>query len=50
MPNEGQGDYNGLGGIDREALGIPSEEAIIKHYCQLRGIDAIEGNIANLRR
>ena len=28
----------GLGGVDREAEGIPSEEALIKRYCEKRGI------------
>jgi len=31
----------GLGGIDRAALGIPSEEAYVARYCELTGIDAI---------
>jgi len=31
----------GLGGIDRTALGIPTEEAYVARYCQQRGIDGI---------
>jgi aminoglycoside phosphotransferase (APT) family kinase protein len=31
----------GLGGIDRRALGIPSEEEYVARYCALTGIDAI---------
>jgi len=33
---------NGLAGMDRDALGIPSEEAIVAQYCQLRGVAKIE--------
>jgi len=32
----------GLGGIDRQALGIPSEEEYVALYCQRMGIEAIE--------
>lgn len=32
----------GLGGIDREALGIPSEQEYVRQYCQRRGIDGID--------
>jgi len=32
----------GLGGLDREELGIPSEEAYIDAYCQRRGISSID--------
>jgi aminoglycoside phosphotransferase (APT) family kinase protein len=32
----------GLAGVDRDALGIPSEEAYIARYCERRGIDGIE--------
>ncbi len=31
----------GLGGVDRSALGIPSEAAYVAAYCQRRGIDRI---------
>lgn len=34
--------FKGLGGLDRAALGIPSEEAYIAAYCRLRGIDRID--------
>lgn len=36
-----QGLIPGLRGKDRAALGIPSEEAIVQRYCQLRGIGEI---------
>ncbi|MBN3851869.1 phosphotransferase [Paraburkholderia sp. Ac-20340] len=36
-----QGHIAGLAGLDRAALGIPSEEAMVAQYCRLRGIDAI---------
>lgn len=32
----------GLGGLDREALGIPSEQAYVQRYCERRGIAAID--------
>ncbi|WP_269620057.1 phosphotransferase [Zhongshania sp. BJYM1] len=32
----------GLGDIDREALGIPSEKAYVKQYCERRGISGID--------
>ncbi|MYM64420.1 phosphotransferase [Pseudomaricurvus sp. HS19] len=32
----------GLGGLDRQGLGIPAESEIVAHYCKLRGIDTIE--------
>ena len=31
----------GLGGLDREQLGIPSEQEYINAYCERRGIDSI---------
>lgn len=37
-----QGDVKGLGNVERNTLGIPSEADIVKHYCELRGINAIE--------
>jgi aminoglycoside phosphotransferase (APT) family kinase protein len=37
-----QGDVRGLAGVDRAALGIPSEQAIVDAYCRLRGIDKID--------
>ncbi len=33
----------GLGGLDRKALGLPSEEEYVAAYCRRRGIAAIEG-------
>ncbi|MBW2941704.1 phosphotransferase [Zhongshania aquimaris] len=32
----------GLGGVDREVLGIPSEKAYVQQYCQRRGIAEID--------
>lgn len=34
--------FRGLGGIDRAAIGIPSEEAYVQRYCERRKIDGIE--------
>jgi aminoglycoside phosphotransferase (APT) family kinase protein len=31
-----------LGGLDRDALGIPSEEEYVDAYCKRRGIDKID--------
>ncbi len=36
------GKATGLGDVDRAALGIPSEEEYVAHYCKLVGIDGIE--------
>lgn len=33
--------FNGLAGHNREDLGVPAEEDIVKQYCQLRGIEHI---------
>ena len=33
--------FRGLGGVDRAALGLPSEEAYIQAYCRRRGIGGI---------
>ncbi|BFM17948.1 phosphotransferase family protein [Maricurvus nonylphenolicus] len=40
LPN--QSPVPGLTGIDRDALGIPSEEEMVSYYCKLRSIDAID--------
>lgn len=32
----------GLGELDRPSAGIPTENELIRHYCELRGLDAIE--------
>ncbi len=32
----------GLGDVDRQALGIPSEAEYVRRYCQRRGIDGID--------
>lgn len=37
----GAGDMKGLMGIDRAALGIPSEEEYVASYCQRMGLDSI---------
>lgn len=34
--------FKGLGGIDRAALGLPSEEAYVRQYCQRRNIAGID--------
>lgn len=34
--------FRGLGGIDRQALGIPSEEAYVERYCERRGLSGID--------
>lgn len=36
------GPFRGLGGLDRAALAIPSEEAYVKRYCQRRGLAGID--------
>jgi aminoglycoside phosphotransferase (APT) family kinase protein len=36
------GQATGLGGVDRQALGIPSEEEYLAQYCQLMGINSID--------
>ncbi|VUD52519.1 Putative aminoglycoside phosphotransferase [Thalassocella blandensis] len=33
--------FNGLADRDRQALGIPSEQEIVRHYCELRNIETI---------
>ncbi|WP_373087077.1 phosphotransferase family protein [Zhongshania sp.] len=32
----------GLGSVDREALGIPSEQEYVRRYCERRGIEGID--------
>ncbi|MDB4223420.1 phosphotransferase [Granulosicoccus sp.] len=39
MPHEGL--MRGLGGVDREALGIPSEQQYVESYCQHMGLSEI---------
>jgi len=41
MP-QGMGKIDGLLGLDRAALGIPSEEEYVATYCQRMGIDGID--------
>ena len=38
---DGRGIIPGLGGVDREALGIPSEQDYVERYCGRMGIDGI---------
>ncbi len=40
LPNGG--DMSGLAGIDRKALGIPSEEAYVARYCERSGLGGID--------
>lgn len=37
-----QGGFRGLGGIDREAIGLPSEADYVAAYCRRRGIGEID--------
>ena len=37
-----QSGFRGLGGLDRAALGIPTEEAYVEAYCRRRGISGID--------
>ncbi len=37
LPNKGS--FRGLGGLDREALGLPLEADYVRAYCERRGID-----------
>ena len=39
LPNAG--DMRGLGGIDRAATGLPSDEAYVAAYCRRRGLDSV---------
>ncbi|MBT8115030.1 MAG: phosphotransferase family protein [Arenicella sp.] len=39
MPSSGV--VLGLGGVDREELGIPTEDALLNRYCTTRGLDGI---------
>jgi len=41
MP-QGMGSIDGLQGIDRASLGIPTEEEYVARYCQRMGIEKIE--------
>jgi len=38
-----EGPFRGLGGLDREKLGVPSEAAYVEAYCRRRGISGIDG-------
>lgn len=37
-----QSGFRGLGGVDRAALGLPSEDAYVEAYCRRRGIQRID--------
>lgn len=39
LPHEGN--FRGLAGVDRDALGIPSESAYVDAYCRRRGLSGI---------
>lgn len=39
--NPDLGNLGGLGGLDRRALGIPSEEEYVARYCERMGLDGI---------
>ncbi len=39
LPN--QGDFRGLAGLDRKALGIPTDEDYVAAYCRRRGLDGV---------
>jgi aminoglycoside phosphotransferase (APT) family kinase protein len=34
--------FRGLGGIDRAALGLPSEQAYVEAYCRRRGLAGVD--------
>ena len=34
--------FRGMGGLDRSALGLPTEDEYVQAYCRRRGIDGIE--------
>ena len=40
LPNAGS--FRGLAGVDRNALGIPTEDAYVAKYCERRNIEKIE--------
>lgn len=40
LPNAGS--FRGLAGVDRKAIGIPTEEEYVAQYCKHRGIETIE--------
>lgn len=41
LPNKGN--FRGLGGLDRAALGLPLEVDYVRSYCERRGMDKPEG-------
>ena len=40
LPNESG--FRGLGGVDRAAIGLPSEEAYVEAYCRRRGLNGVD--------
>ncbi len=40
LPNKGY--IKGLANMDRDHFGVPSEEQMVKRYCEIRGIESIE--------
>ena len=46
LPNKGS--FRGLGGLDRAALGLPSEQDYVRDYCRRRGIALPENWIFGL--
>jgi len=36
------GGMRGLGGLDRAAIGLPTEDAYVARYCERRGLPAID--------
>ena len=40
LPHDGP--FRGLGGLDRDALGLPSDEEYVSGYCEARGIERPE--------
>ncbi len=40
LPNDGP--FRGLGGLDREALGLPDEDAYVARYCRRMGLPGID--------
>ena len=35
--------FRGLGGVDREAVGLPTERAYVDAYCRRRGLSGVDG-------
>ena len=39
LPNS----WNGLGGVDRKAIGVPTEAEYVETYCRRAGLDGVPG-------